>query len=79
MKRKLLLLLALVLLLQSLKWAACGKKEPAVVEDDGPEVVDDEPADDTPENHQSLWRTYHRQYYRVDQGLATILAKQCIW
>ncbi len=54
MKRKLALLLALVLLL-SVFTAACGKKEPAVVEDDGPEVVDDEPADDTPENHQSLW------------------------
>jgi len=48
MKRKLALLLALVLLL-SVFTAACGKKEPAVVEDDGPEVVDDEPADDTPE------------------------------
>ncbi len=47
MRRKLALLLSLVLLLSV--FTACGKKEPAVVEDDGPEVVDDEPVDDGPE------------------------------
>mgnify|MGYP000860142649 CR=1 FL=1 len=44
MRRKLALLLSLVLLLSI--FTACGKKEPAVVEDDGPDVVDDEPGDD---------------------------------
>ncbi|NMA87205.1 MAG: hypothetical protein GX968_07775, partial [Tissierellia bacterium] len=47
MRRKLALLLSLVLLLSV--FTACGKKEPAVVEDDGPEVVDDEPVEDGPE------------------------------